>query len=687
MNIQTPKKTVISPQWGAQYKFCTSDAEIVFYGGQAYGGKSFGLLIDALRNVNDPTYTAVIFRRKYNEIVSGSGLWNISRSIYPKVHGNYPIRGKTEWWFGGAPDKGAVIKFGHLNQEDMVYDHQGDAWVYLGFDELTHFTMFQFFYLYTRNRPPVGCKLKPCCRATFNADADSWVSEMIQWYWDPETGYPIEERSGVVRYFTVQEDSKVYKVKWVDKDYRDEDGNPPISFTFIHATMEDNPIGVAADPEYKKRLSVQDRVTRQRLLYANFKITFSGNVFDPAWFGYADERPKGVRYVRYWDLAATEVSEKDKNDPDWTAGVLGCVYENEFYICDVVAFRLTPGKAEKLMRDTAEADGPGVEQWWEEEKGASGKWANKYLEQIFSGYECHADPVSGSKVERALPWAAWAEFGRVVLVRGDWNKRFLGRAGKFPDGKRDEIDGASGVFRALKGSQKVLNKYTSYHFKFFSREKCDFDIIQPQNVEVYLSLWMDDIGGVYGGCYIWSLVNQRCRLYNEIFMSQFTPQQLYDEIVDKIVVPIQAKNQSIQLTKAIGNDNFFKAINENVSKTLKRKGIRIRPVNNYDETAAILRLNEMFGRNQVIVHGECVESDVQIRGWMYDQKKPAEGYPLARAMCLLVNDLRANGRMQQRMMPKQYSRGKQAIREHLKKSSIYTTPSLDQNRQYEYLIR
>lgn len=987
----------ISPQSGPQYRFCASPARIVIYGGAAGGGKSFALLMDAARYVTDSTYNAMIFRRKYTEIVMPGALWDTSQTLYGAI-GGVPVRGRAEWQWSN----GGKIKFSHLNEEQNVYDHQGGQYAYIGFDELTEFTQHQFMYLMTRNRPPDGCKVSPRIRATCNPDADSWVAEFIAWWIDQETGYAISERSGVLQYFYVEENKPV----WVGPEWRDPDGNPPMSVTFIHSALSDNRILMERDPTYKANLAGKDRVTRERLLRGNWKITFMGNVFDPAWFGYADHRPTGVRFVRYWDLAATEVSEKDKNDPDWTAGVLCCIYDNKFYICDIVAFRLTPGKAEQLMRDTAEDDGPEVEQWWEEEKGASGKWANKYLEQIFAGYECHADPVSGSKVERALPWAAWAEFSRVVLVRGDWNKRFLGRAGKFPEGKRDEIDGCfiagtmvatacgdrpieelkigdkvitpigvrkivrlyrrvavvrdygvvtatpnhpvfsinkyseidtltgasklsilsireaiiwnilnvlylmgehtscsegqdyitmlrsteicqgnisplslciaqcgnfiikrkyhramlfiirmvihltmtlkilsvyhgkniirdirlkmlknknstlrtsdrlqkngtlqkkvwrgignmlkqvfvkfriliesvlcvirylrqeikpsfvpiiaeintdgkiilrrstknvsgvakslkqdilrenqkdsvrftvvenisghsirdvynieveeahcyyanrvlvgncSGAFRALKGSKKVLEQYTSGHFQRFLREKQDFDKIQVQNIEVYLSLWLDRTGGLYGGCYVWSLINQRCRLYNEVFMRNFTPQQVYDEIVDKLVVPITAKNQSIQLTKAIGNDEFFKAINENVSKVLKRKGIRVRPVRNYDESAGILKINEMFSRNQVIVHQDCVESDVQIKGWMYDEKKPAEGFPMARALCLLVNDLRSNGRLVPMRMPGPYTKGKAKVREQLKKGGLQqSTKIMDHSKGWDYLTR
>jgi len=72
---------------------------------------------------------------------------------------------------------------------------------FIGFDELTHFTKKQFFYLLSRNRST--CGVRPYIRATCNPDPDSWVKELIEWRVDPETGYIIKERDGVIRYFTV----------------------------------------------------------------------------------------------------------------------------------------------------------------------------------------------------------------------------------------------------------------------------------------------------------------------------------------------------------------------------------------------------------------------------------------------------------------------------------------------------
>ncbi len=66
-----------------------------------------------------------------------------------------------------------------MEHEKNCYDWQGTEIAYLGFDELTHFTEKQFYYLLSRNRSVSG--VKPYVRATCNPDADSWVAKLIDW--------------------------------------------------------------------------------------------------------------------------------------------------------------------------------------------------------------------------------------------------------------------------------------------------------------------------------------------------------------------------------------------------------------------------------------------------------------------------------------------------------------------------
>jgi phage terminase large subunit-like protein len=676
-------KPAIAPQNGPQMDFCATGVDVAFYGGTAMSGKTFGQLLEASRFCRVPNYTGVIFRRQYTDIVGADGLWDKSEKIYPYI-GGVGTRGRVTWeWEGGG-----TIKFAHLNHESDKLHHQGLAYVFLGFDELTHFSYTQFLYLMTRNRLPTGCTgVRPYCRATFNAEP-GWIADMIAWYWDPETGYPIPERSGVVRWFTIVDD----KIEWVEEGWRDENGNSPKAFTFIAAKMEDNQLGLRDNPDYKSTLQTQDRVTRERLLKSNFLITDAGNVFDPLWFKYAEPQdvPAGMRLVRYWDMAASEVEEKSKHDPDWTAGAKCGIHGDTLWILDITEFREKPGQSEINMANVASADGKLVEVWWEEEKGSSGKYVSKYMEQIFAGYEAHADPVSGSKVGRAKPWAAWAEFGRVRIVRGAWNKTFLAKAGKFPDGKRDSVDAVSGCFKVLVGEKKVLDRYVSDDrcIHTFGKELDDFEKIQIHNIEVYISLWAYR-QGIYGGCYVWSVPNRRLRMYNEIFCDRGTPAEWAQVIKEAAVIPVEESVNRVSVFRIVGNEDIFNVGKDSIAKALRKAGIRVKQNILFDEVASIARANSMFSTNGIVLHSDCKETDVQLRGWIISKdNKPAEGYPMARQMLLLLNELKHTGKFQVNMGFPPYSSRKPEIRDKLKgidnKRRLATT---DPNKQYEYLLR
>lgn len=668
---------IIAPQEGPQEMFCASTADIVFYGGMANGGKTFAELLEALRGVHDKYYTAVIFRRKFVEITQGGGLWDTSETIYPSMGGE-AVKGSTLWRF----PSGCEIKMTHLNNEDTKYDHQGGQYTLIEFDELTHFTESQFFYLMSRNRSPAGCTLKPYIRATFNAEP-GWIADMIAWYWDPETGYPIPERSGVIRYFV----RKNNKIIWVSKEYRDESGLPPKSFTYIMSSMEDNPLGMLANPDYKATINSLDNVTRERLGKGNFLIQEGGNMFKPEWFEVVDSAPAGIKLIRYWDFAATEVSEKDKNDPDWTAGALCGIWDHTLYIVDVIFHRETPGQTELTLINTASQDGRDVEIWWEEEKGSAGKFTSHYLRSVFKGYDAHPDPVSGQKVDRAKPWSAWAEFGRVKLVRGSWNRQFLSWASAFPDGKRDVIDAVSGAFKVLNGPDRVFKYYVSSptgHFRSFPIDNDAFEKIDKIAVEIYGVLYANKIGQIFGAVYVYSLNSRKLRQYGEIISPEPISSRIAYEMQSKLVAPCYDKPEFASLKKIYCNDLMMDYGKGSIAKELKKYGLKLHLNLIYDEPGAIHTANNMMAENRFILHNSCKESDVQYRGMRYENKKIPDGNELARCGLILVSQLRAQMAREEVKIAPPYSKRKQNVRETLKSSGDLKHP--DKKSEYEYMV-
>lgn len=254
----------IRPQPGAQEAFLSSPADIAIYGGAAGGGKSYALLLEPLRHAANKDFGAVILRRTTPEITNVGGLWEESEKIYPLVGGSAKI-GNLEWIF----KSGANVKFDHLEHEKSKHKYQGAQIAFVGFDELTHFTEGQFWYMVSRNRST--CGVRPYIRGTCNPDASSWVAKMIAWWIDQNTGYPIPERSGVVRWFVRHGG----ELQWADsaEELREQfPDSEPKSVTFIPATLSDNPALTDKDPGYLANLQALPFVERERLLAGNWNV-------------------------------------------------------------------------------------------------------------------------------------------------------------------------------------------------------------------------------------------------------------------------------------------------------------------------------------------------------------------------------------------------------------------------------
>jgi len=175
-----------------------------------------------------------------------------------------------------------------------------------------------------------------------------------------------------------------------------------------------------------------------------------GNLAKREWFPIVDAAPAQASRVRYWDLAATAKSTQ-KGDPDWMVGTLmSRTDEGIYYIEHVVRDRRDPGQVEALIRQTAELDGKAPAICFEQEPGAAGKLFTAALIRLLAGWTVHAEPASGDKVTRAMPFFAQAEAGNVRLVRGAWNSEWLDEVVRFPRGAHDDqVDSASGAFGRL----------------------------------------------------------------------------------------------------------------------------------------------------------------------------------------------------------------------------------------------
>ena len=429
------------PLPGPQEKFCNSDADFVLYGGAAGGGKTMGCLIDAAHpeRLKLRRYGAVFFRRTYPQIRNEGGLWDESSEIYPEIDGS-PLEARLEWRF----PSGATIRFAHLQHEKDRFQWQGAQLARLYFDELTHFSEIQTFYLIGRCRTTIA--LKPQIRATCNPDADSWVRRLVDWYLDSQ-GYPASEKSGVVRWFVRYQGEFVWAENPDDLSDRFP-GIPPKSFSFIAANIQDNTVLMEKDPAYLANLHAQNEVDRQRLLYGNWKIRYeAGTIFNRDWFSIVEEVPQG-RTVRFWDLAATA-----KKMSYYTAGVLMRRVGDRYYILDAIYRQGSPAEIDSLMLETARRDGNNVAVRWEQEGGSAGKRDASNIKKNLTGFNAMAIAPAGDKVTRAKPVATVAFQGNLFLKKGEWNERYINALHDFDGSPKilanDLTDATSGAFAYL----------------------------------------------------------------------------------------------------------------------------------------------------------------------------------------------------------------------------------------------
>jgi predicted phage terminase large subunit-like protein len=455
------------PQKGPQELFLNTEADIALFGGSAGGGKSAGLLLDmaASDRLLIPGYSAVVFRRTCPQITNEGGLWDESSNFYPLIGGK-PVG--LEWQF----PTGATVRFANLQHEKNIYDWQGAQVPRIGFDELTHFSESQFFYLLGRNRTTAN--VTPKMRATCNPDADSWVAKFIDW-WIGEDGYPIPERSGVIRWFVRVNGI----IEWADTreellerfpsddvaEVFDEDGQPidlsrqPKSFTFIPAKLTDNPILMRKDPGYLGNLQAQHPVEQARLLHGNWKARFSsGKVFSRQWVSVVDALPaevtRGCRTLRFWDLAATAKDVASKTS-FYTASVKAIYHQptNTLYIIDATWSQKAAGEVLQLIATVARQDGANVEVQWELEGGSSGKIVGENLRALLRGFNARAVKPMGDKLSRFVPAATLAQQGKMALLRAPWNDVYLNSLQAFDGSSQplvnDLTDATSGVYHGL----------------------------------------------------------------------------------------------------------------------------------------------------------------------------------------------------------------------------------------------
>jgi hypothetical protein len=234
MSRNKKTKIIWQPQPGPQTKFCASDVFEVFYGGAAGGGKTDALLMEGLRQAHISDYRAIVFRRTTKQLRK---LIDRAQEIFPKAFpGAKWSDQKLTWRF----PSGAKYMLWHMEHEKNKYDHDGQEYQYIGFDEITHFSSSQYAYLYSR------------CRSA-NPDLKCYIRA---------SGMPIGPGLAWVKQRFI--DNGAYNVI--------KDSETGLERVFIPATLDDNIALMKGDPDYERRLQLMGPKLYHALRYGDWSV-------------------------------------------------------------------------------------------------------------------------------------------------------------------------------------------------------------------------------------------------------------------------------------------------------------------------------------------------------------------------------------------------------------------------------
>lgn len=172
-----------------------------------------------------------------------------------------------------------------------------------------------------------------------------------------------------------------------------------------------------------------------------------GGIFKVEKIEIVEAAPVGGNIVRGWDLAGS----KGKKSP-YTAGVRMKRVRGVIYVEAVRRERFSPTEVEELIEETAADDGLAILQSLPQDPGQAGKAQKLRFAELLAGFEFSITPETGSKEDRARPFAAQVGAENVKLVRGPWNAAYIEELRGFPNGAyKDQVDASSRAFQALLG--------------------------------------------------------------------------------------------------------------------------------------------------------------------------------------------------------------------------------------------
>jgi len=277
------------PNVGPQAQAYDCEADVLLYGGQAGGGKTYLELGWAINTADN----GIIFRRERTQT---DGLEREGKNL---IGTEARFNGQDlEWTW----PNGKTLKLAGMQLRDDWQAHAGRERDYMAFDEGGEFLEMQVASIMAWLRAPIGKRTRVIIGSNPPRTAEGlWLVKWFAPWLDPSFGnkaIPGELRWAI--YVTRGDEPEMV---WVDGpgEYQVADETYTAkSYTFIPASLADNPH--RDTPEYRAQLQSLPEPLRSQLLYGKFTTSLkdvANQVIPTRWVQLAQERwtpepPKGI---------------------------------------------------------------------------------------------------------------------------------------------------------------------------------------------------------------------------------------------------------------------------------------------------------------------------------------------------------------------------------------------------------
>lgn len=282
-----------------------------FYGGAAGGGKSeILLMLPIVREFyKAPRFKGILLRRTFPELEKSLILRSESDGFYKGTGGEYNRQLRRWKW-----PSGAVLDFGYSEHENDIRRYDTTEYNYIGWDELTSFTEFQYIYMSMSRARTSDDNLPVIVRAGSNPGnvGHGWVRARFVEPASPRT-IIVDKKTGQKR-------------------------------IFVQSLPTDNPYLMKADPDYIRRLEMMPEAEKRAKLYGDW-WTFSGQVFDDWRIEPYSDEPHNARHVvppfeipPYWPVVLA--TDWGFSAMAWN-GFFSCAPTKRVYLCEELVFKQT----------------------------------------------------------------------------------------------------------------------------------------------------------------------------------------------------------------------------------------------------------------------------------------------------------------------------------------------------------